>query len=177
MTCIIGLEADGKVYMGCDSASISGYSQNRTRLKKVFRVQNFLIGYTSSFRMGQILEHHLSVDFQPKSKTDMEYMVCNFAEGVREVLKEFGYARIENNEEEIGTFLVGYKNKLYCIHNNLQVNSNSLGVDSVGAGYEVAMGAMLAMPNEEPRKRIKKALQITEELSTVVCKPFHLLTN
>ena len=59
MTCIIGLVADGRVYLGGDSAAVHGWTRRRTRLRKVFRKGPFLVGYTTSFRMGQLLEHQL----------------------------------------------------------------------------------------------------------------------
>lgn len=59
MTCIIGLENKGKVYMGADSASSNGYSINVSGNPKLFRSGPFLIGFTSSWRMGQLLQHQL----------------------------------------------------------------------------------------------------------------------
>ena len=67
MTCIIGLAENDRVYIGADSASAEGWTVRATGLSKVFRAGEFVIGYTDSFRMGQILEYHLEVrEREPK---------------------------------------------------------------------------------------------------------------
>ena len=62
MTCVIGLEHKGEVYIGADSAATSGWAVSATRLPKVFLVNEFLIGYAGSFRMGQLLQHKLQIE-------------------------------------------------------------------------------------------------------------------
>jgi len=59
MTCIVGIAQEGKVWIGADSAAVSGQDIRATALRKVFRRGQFLIGYTSSFRMGQLPQFHL----------------------------------------------------------------------------------------------------------------------
>ena len=64
MTCIVGLADGENVWIGADSASggANGWAITRVVAPKVFPLQIkevdqwLLIGYTSSFRMGQILE-------------------------------------------------------------------------------------------------------------------------
>src|SRR3546814_12575406 len=52
---------DGKVYLGGDSAGVAGWSLTVRTDPQVFRVGDCIIGFTSSFRMGQLLAH----SFQP----------------------------------------------------------------------------------------------------------------
>ena len=172
MTCIVGLEHDGKVYMGADSASVGGWEVKKTRLSKVFKNNGFLIGYTTSFRMGQILQHHLNVRPQKPDETDEYYMVCVFAEDVRECLKEKGFSKIENNQEEGGTFLVGYKGVLYEVDNDFQVNSFTIKYNAAGCGAQYALGAMAALNDCEPEQRIERALEIASFFSGAVSYPF-----
>ena len=59
MTCIVGLEHDGYVYIGGDSGAGGGYdysSATRTD-EKVFRNANFIAVFTTSFRMGQLIRY------------------------------------------------------------------------------------------------------------------------
>lgn len=51
MTCIVGLEHNGRVYIGADSAGVSGWDLTVRADKKVFRNGSFLFGFTDSFRM------------------------------------------------------------------------------------------------------------------------------
>ncbi len=104
MTCIVGIEFDGKVFMGCDSASVNGwYNMSIETGPKVFHRGEFLIGFTSSWRMGQLLQYHLSVREQGKKETNHAYMILAFAETVRTLMKGHGYAKVENNKEEGGS--------------------------------------------------------------------------
>ena len=174
MTVIIGLEHNGQVYMGGDSMASNGWGQGVTALRKVFRVGPFLIGYTSSFRMGQILQYHLEVRPQELRESDEQYMVAAFIEAVRDCLSKKGYTQITNNREASGDFLVGYRSKLYYVASDFQVNRYAMGLAAVGCGDNYALGAMLAMAEEKPRKRILKAMKIAEQCSTGVCAPFHI---
>ena len=121
MTCVVGLVDRGTIYIGVDSAAVSGWTRRQTQLLKVFRRGPFLIGYTTSFRMGQLLEHQLLVPPQAPNETDMSFMVNRFIEAARVLLKERGFAKIEANNESGGQFLVGYRGRLYSVESDFQV--------------------------------------------------------
>jgi len=57
MTCIVGLVENGKVYIGGDSAGVAGLDITTRKDEKVFQKENMIFGFTSSFRMGQILRY------------------------------------------------------------------------------------------------------------------------
>jgi len=175
MTCIVGIETKDGVIMGGDSGSSNGYDYTATRLKKVFRRGLFLIGYTSSFRMGQILQYRLEVKKKPKDQDDLEYLATIFIDAVRKCLKDGGYKKTENEVEEGGTFLVGYNGKLYYVGSDFQVNSTRNGFDSVGCGKDFAKGALFASVGLPPKKRVKQALKAAGHFSTGVCGPYHII--
>jgi hypothetical protein len=52
VTAIVGLVHEGTVYIGGDSAGVSGYSMTVRADAKVFTVGPYLLGFTTSFRMG-----------------------------------------------------------------------------------------------------------------------------
>lgn len=178
MTCIIGLAHEDKVYIGGDSMAADGWNQRETKLRKVFHAGQFLIGYTSSFRMGQILQYHLAVRQQYDNETDEQYMVIAFAETVRALLRDKGYARIESNNEEGGHFVVGYKSEVYHMASDYQINHYADGLVSVGCGSQYALGAMLALSQIEPdpHKRILKSLEVSADLCNGVMAPFRVET-
>ncbi len=176
MTCIVGIAEQGHVHIGADSASVEGWTVRETKLPKVFRLDQFIIGYTTSFRMGQIIQHHLAVSPQ-EEESDSRYMVVTFAEAVRMCLKEYGFASIENNKEEGGVFLVGYKDHLYCMIDDYQVNENADGIDACGSGREYAMGAMKALATVPSEIRIRQSLEIAAYFSGGVIPPFHILST
>jgi ATP-dependent protease HslVU (ClpYQ) peptidase subunit len=175
MTVVIGLIDNGAVYMGCDSASVGGWKINTSSINKVFARGEFLLGFSGSWRMGQILEHALPIYEHPDAMPDMTYMVNIFIESVRKILKERGFSKIENNNESGGRFLVGYRGKLYSIDNDFQVNIPAEGFDACGCGDSYALGAMLALSDTEPVARIYKALEVSEKFCMGVRGPFTVM--
>lgn len=176
MTCIMGYAIDGKVYIGADSASVSGWEVRKTNLHKVFIVDEFIVGYTTSFRMGQILQYYLCVRPQEENESDLEYMVKAFAENARNCLKDYGFSKIEHNVEEGGTFLVGYRGHLYSIYSDFQVNEGSEGFDACGSGREYALGAFLVTSDKSPEDRVLSALQTAAYFSGSVTEPYTILS-
>ena len=174
MTCVVGLVHNKTVHIGVDSSAVSGWTRRQTKLSKVFRSGPFLVGYTTSFRMGQLLEHQLVVPTQDDGQSDMGFMVNNFIESVRKLLKERGFAKIESNSESGGQFLVGYRGHLYSIDSDFQVGELEDGFDAVGSGADHALGAMKALPKLSPTRRIRRALEVAAHFNMGVLPPFHL---
>jgi ATP-dependent protease HslVU (ClpYQ) peptidase subunit len=172
MTCIVGLVHRGSVYIGGDSASVQGWTSRVTRLPKVFRRGPFLIGYTTSFRMGQLLQFGLEARPQRDDEDDMEFMVTEVAERVRQLLKERGVAKVESNAESGGQFLIGYRGRLFSVQQDFQVNEMADGYDAVGSGAEYALGAIRALDRSPPQSRLKRALEISAHFNMGVSGPF-----
>jgi len=181
MTCIVGLIDNNKVYMGGDSASVAGWDLQLRTDWKVFRNGPFLMGFTSSWRMGQLLRFKL----EPPSlfKTDgtkkdiYQYMVTDFIEAVRDCLKAGGYATKINEEERGGIFLVGIEGRLFFIDSDYQVGELLDGYTAVGCGDQIARGVLYATKGKEPEWRIRLALEAAEHLSAGVRGPFVFLTT
>ena len=177
MTCIVGLEVKNGVMMGCDSVSVSVeyHTIEKTRLKKVFIVQDkFLIGYTTSFRMGQILQYDLSIPKQAKKQSGLEYLSTTFIDAVRDCLKKGGFKTVSNEVETGGTFLVGYKNRLYTVQDDFSVISNTDGYAAVGSGASYALGKLWGN-DHKPKKRIIEALKAAAHFNITVCNPYYVL--
>lgn len=175
MTCIVGLEADGKVFMGGDSASTSGWDLDISRFKKVFRVNDFLVGCTGTIRMEQLLRYSLEVRQCEEGEDDIQYMVLGLVEAIRKRLKDGGFAKVENNQEEFsGQFLVGFNGKLYTVEQNFQVCSSANGFWAIGCGADFALGNLLATGEMEPEKRVLAALEAAGHLSAGVHPPYYV---
>ena len=174
MTCIVGLEHDNAVLIGADSSSVGGSDIQTTRIPKVFRNGVFVMGYTTSFRMGQLLQY--VAKFPTAEEYDMAYMVKLFVPEVRTVFKENGYMTIKDNCEIGGMFLVGVNGQLYYIGSDFQVNSPACGFDAVGSGTQYALGNLLATTHwENPRIRVDTALLAAAHFDTSVTGPMRIL--
>lgn len=174
MTCIVGLEQNGKVYIGADSAAATNWEIYQTRLNKVFRCGGFLIGYTTSFRMGQLLQYKLDVEPQGEGIGDLEFMATIFVDAVRKCLSDGGFTKVENSQEEGGSFLVGYKGNLYAIDSDFQVNTYRDGYHAVGCGAKFALGNMHGTKGKKAKRRIKNALMAAGHFSNGVCEPYFI---
>lgn len=173
MTCIVGLIDKGKVYMGADSAGVAGGYVSHIRAdQKVFIEGDFIIGFTTSFRMGQLLQYKLQVPGRPESLDVFKYMVTSFVEAVRKCLRDGGFAEKKDEVEKAGVFLVGYQGRLFRICSDYQVTENLLPYDAVGSGGEVALGALFANGHLEPEERLLQALEAAEQFSASVRRPF-----
>lgn len=173
MTCIVGLLDKGKVYIGGDSAGV-GNSEIRVRSdEKVFKVGDMIFGFTSSFRMGQLIRYTLKIPRQPKNMDDFKYMVTLFINSLKTCFRLGGFGSMT----EGGKFLVGYKNALYMVDNDYQIGKESDGYSSVGCGEAYALGSLYSTKhNGDPIKRVNTALESAAKFSTGVRAPFNIVS-
>ncbi|HSK39301.1 MAG TPA: hypothetical protein VK943_06005 [Arenibaculum sp.] len=174
MTCIVGLVDDGRVWMGGDSAGVSGLDITVRADPKVFRNGPFLIGFTSSFRMGQLLNFRLKVPAQEPGTDVFGYMVTVFVEAARDCLKEGGYAQRNNDAETGGSFLVGYRGRLFSIQSDYQVCEADRSFHAIGCGADYALGAFAASRQLPAEQRVRLALEVAETFSGGVRAPFRI---
>lgn len=181
MTCIVGLEHDnGMVSIGGDSAGVNNSLDIRIRTdEKVFINGPMIFGFTSSFRMGQLLRYSLTIPEQLPSQTDdYKFMCSTFIDAVRTCLKSGGYARTKDGEDIGGFFLVGYRGKLYSVASDFQVGKSLTTFDATGCGEAYAMGALAAGDvTLSAKERIERALEIASKFSAGVAPPFFVLMS
>lgn len=175
MTCIVGLLDDSGIYMGGDSAAVGGNSLNIRADKKVFINNEFIMGFTWSFRMGQLLRYSfIPPQFHIDNDID-SFMVTTFIDAVRECLKKGGFARKKDEEESGGTFIVGFKNQLFQVFSDYQVAKVLDKFVCCGCGEEIAQGSMYSTEGMSPEKRIRIALEAAEHFSVGVRGPFNII--
>jgi ATP-dependent protease HslVU (ClpYQ) peptidase subunit len=173
VTAIVGLVAGRAVHIGGDSAGVSGFSLSVRSDTKVFRRGRYLFGFTTSFRMGQLIHYSLEAPKPAKQRLDA-FMATTFIDALRDCLKKGGWARKENEREEGGEFLVGVRGRLYTIYEDYQVAQAADGFAAVGCGAEIALGALFATADGglRPRRRVQLALTAAERFSAGVRGPF-----
>jgi ATP-dependent protease HslVU (ClpYQ) peptidase subunit len=177
VTCIAGVvAADGTVYIGGDSAGVAGWSLSVRADSKVFTLGDLAMGFTTSFRMGQVLRYSLDV---PKyDGDDLErWMATTFIDAVRECLKKAGWATKDKEQESGGDFLVGLHGRLFSVHGDYQVGEDADGVAAVGCGGDIALGALWATRGLEAPKRVRTALEAAERFSAGVRGPFTIVST
>jgi len=178
MTCIVGLMENGKVYIGADKSSSCGGVIRKTALNKVFKKGSYIIGYTTSFRMGQLLEHVIELPEPPEAGADLHFMVSSFVEKIRKDFKGYGFSTVDNNEETGGTFLVGVNRKIFKINSDYQVGLYEDNFACCGSGEEYAEAVMEALKDiVSPKERIAKAIKIAGKFVMSVTQDCVILEN
>lgn len=180
MTCIVAIpDGNGGVIVGGDSAGVAGRDLVVRSDAKVFINGPFAMGFTSSFRMGQLLRYNFSPPDHPSRTGDVQFMTTVFVDAVRSCLAKGGWKKKEHEREEGGTFLVGYRGKVYEVEGDFQVAIPAAGYAACGCGAQAALGSLHATEQVElsPDERVMWALDAAEELSAGVRRPFVTVTS
>jgi ATP-dependent protease HslVU (ClpYQ) peptidase subunit len=172
LTCIVGLVDRGTVYIGGDSAASSGTSVCIREDKKVFQNGPFIMGFTNSFRMGQLL-HYKFIPPTQEVEDDLEYMSTAFIDNVRNCFSMNGYSFDKTDDVDGGAFLVGYKGVLYVVDTDFQVGLPSTPYYAIGCGTDLALGSLYSTGGKSAEIRIIIALKAASEFSSAVAPPFY----
>jgi len=176
MTCIVGLVHNGVTYMGCDSLVSNGHSRDIRNDKKMFKPdKRSIIGFTSSYRMGQLLMYEDKL-FDNYSDLSHKYMVKNF---IPKVIQLFDDGKFDSNGNRGGVFLIAHSKQLYRVDTDYQVIESKRNYNSCGSGEEFALGSLYSTENSDllPHERIVKALEAAEEFSVGVQRPFYIMNT
>lgn len=177
MTCIVGYAEEGVVYIGGDSAASSGDDIAIREDPKVFSRGEMVFGFTTSFRMGQILKYQFEIPshgYGSVQNSDCFKWLCSvFIPKLSKCFKDFGFATVDNNEITGGQFLIGWRGKIYNIQSDFQVSLRSKNYDACGSGAAYALGALGALEvcDIKPRIRVERALLCAEYFSCSVAGP------
>lgn len=172
MTCIVGLEDRGAVYIGGDSAATNDAGHSSLRADpKVFRLGNLLVGCAGSFRMAQLIRFEAKLPAHKKSDTNHAYIVRRVIAAIRKCLTAGGF-----KDECGGNFIVGYQGRLYEIGCDFDVAPAAESYCAIGSGEPIALGAMYTSADLgwSPEARIRTALEAAERYNTGVRGPFHV---
>lgn len=180
MTCIIGAKYGDIIWMGCDSQLTSGWDRGiLPRDSKVFRVGNLLFGVSGKFRAAQIIKYHLNIPEQG-DKFELEYIVSDVVESIRDILKEKGYAHVEYNNEssQNDEILIGYRGELYRVGSNYSAALIVGPFCATGSGEHYAIGAMEILYDTTPNPihAITRSLEVAAKYNIGVAGPFHVET-
>jgi len=172
MTCIVGLVENGIVYVGGDSAASDTDAVDVIINPKVFRNGDFLIGYTTSFRMGQLLQYKFSPPEHNRAEdTDIAYLITCFIDEVKKCFFDNSFGERGKG----GTFLVGYNGNLYMVQSDFQVQQYAQDFCAIGCGENWAIGALYVTKGQNPRSRVVLALETASTFSNAVRPPFTVL--
>jgi hypothetical protein len=179
LTLIVGLIENRTVYLASDSCASNGYTYSLTTGPKLFTNGELSIGYTSSFRMAQLLEYSFTPPKRPKAVPALTYLVRDVVPSLRKLFKEGGYGSVTNNEEAGGQFLVALDHQLFTVQSDFSVSVWRDAFAAVGSGEQAALGALWATCGLQlpPAQRLLRALEAAEAVIPTVRSPFYLMSG
>jgi hypothetical protein len=174
MTCVAAVIHEGDVWMAADSAGVAGMGMTVRKDPKIYRNGEFLIGYTTSFRMGQLLAFAFRPPVHEPDISVERYLITAFVDSMRSTFKLGGFPKTDNGAEMGGEFLLGYRGRLFTICSDYQVGEDTLPFAAVGCGADIARGSLYATTKLDPESRLRLALSAAEAFSAGVRRPFVL---
>jgi len=179
MTCIVAIAQNGTVYMGSDHAASddkTGWILSRKE-PKCFKVGQYAVAFTDSFRMGQILQYSWTPPKYTPTKTNSgldKFMRTKFVDSVKAAFKDHGFGSIGGSDEDTGgIFIVGLEGRIFTIDEDFHVGENVVNYMAEGSGGQIALGALYATKNQKnPKLRLKAALEAASEFNMAVAPPF-----
>lgn len=166
--------------MGADHAASddkTGWILSRKE-PKCFKVGQYGIAFTDSFRMGQILQYSWNPPKYTPTKTNSgldKFMRTKFVDSVKQAFKDGGYGSIGSSSDEDtgGIFIVGLEGRIFTIDEDFHVGENVVNYMAEGSGGQIALGALYATKNQKnPKLRIKAALEAATEFNMSVAAPY-----
>lgn len=180
MTCIIGLEYKGCVYMGSDAAmSDEDTITTCSPTEKLFIVNNsnIILGVYGSIRLMQTLHYGFTFSTQQKvDESDEKYLIVDFIDELKSYL-ESKNVLLEDKLPD-SEILIAFNKKLYRIDQEFQVFKTFNGYNAIGSGEYVAQGALEILKNDDqysPEQKLIKALDTAVLHVQSVRGPYHIL--
>lgn len=175
MTCIVALEYQSGAWIGSDSFMGTSHQRDRSQRPKVWSRGGMAVGHAGSFRTAQLIEH--CIRFRPigSSESVHRYLVSEVAKKIRTTLNGAGASvREHGTDSQDAELVVVVRGEVWTIQGDYAALRSTRGFAASGTGAPYALGALLATPDMEPRRRILTALQAAAEFSPSVCEPFEI---
>ena len=180
MTCVIAITDGQELVFAADCASSNlktGEIYNMAN-EKIFACGPWLIGHTTSYRLGQVLRHRVIWPIPPLDLELLEaFVVGEVVDAVRKAMREAGAARRHQSAENGGTFLLGYGGRIFVIADDYSVVRLPNNFAAIGHGRFLAHGALFAL-KESPlplEERCRIALEAAAAYDNTVRGPFSFL--
>lgn len=182
MTCIVGLASMGSVYIAADSLGSGNGAKQEYKTPKLAKLEvfekkdlsltkiNIGIGYTSSYRMGDILRYAFTPPPIEVGEDENEYLVKDFIPELIKCFEEQSFAKVKDGSKSGGNFLVGLRGRLFVVQDDFSILEPSLNFAAIGSGQEFALGSLYAYMkiSLDPVEKVHAAVDAAIEFSTTV---------
>lgn len=165
--------------LAADSCSSDQWVQTRRTEPKVFQVGGYGVGFTTSFRMGDILRYATLPQWDGRADLH-EHLVTQVIPAIRSAMTDAGWMVTREGRQEGGAFLLAAGGRLFEVANDFQVGRPREGYAAVGGGYAVALGALHAMKQRDqqmcaPRACARAAMRAARDHAIHIRPPWRYL--
>lgn len=179
MTCIVGIEHKGTVWLGGDSAATGGDgSQMLIADSKVFVVSDIAFGICGSPKLFDPLKF-TKFTKQKRGLDVREFLATSLIPEIKSAFKKAGCITQHPEHGEVfeGAILFGTDGKLFRMECNFQLITDKHMFDSVGSGANIAIGSLHATTNDSnSQRRIMTALKASSIANAGVRPPFKIVS-
>lgn len=196
MTCIIAYTDGKQSFIAGDKLGSNGFTKSIQTEPKVFEKEFIKIdetglnrtkevmamGYTSSFRMGQLLTYNLELPEQKGNQSFSQYLVLEVIPRIRSLFKEEWGARDTSQDVGGGQFIILHNHTIYEVQGDFSVLQPKTQITAVGSGTYHAIAAMQAFIEVQSESKIPlvertpSIFKIVSDNVTSVSSEYDLLT-
>jgi len=187
MTVIIGMKANNKVYMGCDSVFLCGQQITRRSQSKLLIKDELLIGFTTSgSRILQVVNHKLKLPSTRKLKTEeLEgYLATIFCSKLYKLLDMERLLVNDSDRKDSepcmspARLLIGIRDRLFEVGEDFDVSEIPTDYYAVGSGEPISLGCLEAttslLPQFGPEDHLIFALKTVTKHIAAIQGPYQL---
>lgn len=187
MTAIVAIQAGDRVIIGADSLGVDqGFERELRRDDKIFRAgpnNEYVIGYSTSYRGGQILRYHVPWPEFPDVVTHEEalaFFVSKIVPAVQNTIERYWLNR---QPDDLIDFIIATGRWFARISSDMQV-AQLYDYAAIGSGAPYALGALAILTASHEvhylggfEEAVRKALKASEKHNAGVAGPFILLST
>lgn len=161
MTCIIAFTDGKSSFIAGDKLGSNGFTKSVMVEPKVFEKEfhrvstndegtvrtreTMALGYTTSFRMGQLLSYNLLLPDQDANQSFSQYLVQKVIPLIRHMFKDEWGARDSSQDIGGGQFIILHNHTIYEVQGDFSVLQPKTQITAVGSGTYHAIAAMQAL--------------------------------
>jgi ATP-dependent protease HslVU (ClpYQ) peptidase subunit len=169
MTCVVGVAHEGIVYIGGERAASDGGSIVSMCRPKVIHRGEWLIGYSNSVGVGQLMEF---IKLPTITKDPYIHIRMDMVEALKKSHDIYG----KEHDENYSDFLIGAQGRLFEFSTQ-DWSVIEIQESAVGSGSDFALGSLHTSKHyKDQHKRLRMALEAAIEYSTGCKGPIDILS-
>lgn len=176
MTCVVALTDGQRIVVGADSAgsSFEGTGEIHTiAIPKIFRVNGYLLGFSGSWFVGQVVRHHVGWREPADEAADLQsFLLTQILPEINRALAQAGYDKTIHGTWQV---LVARAGQIFMLSSRLELLRTTTPYVAIGSGRFVAYGAFHAWMQREGlglEETVERVLEAVCQFVPGVREPF-----